>query len=146
MKFQNGDADVISDPNKDNYGLDIFVDVDGTGNKVRIPELCRREEVCKECSDINVEEMKDLINMKQVDSQIAFDKKMTLLVSVLGSVIGAGCVVFSIAAFEFLEPTCARWQYRSLRGTSQGKLHRNRAGAHVFLSGFSPPRAWVSHG
>ena len=40
--------------------------------------------------------MKDLINMKQVDSQIAFDKKMNLLVSVLGSVIGAGCVVFSI--------------------------------------------------
>ena len=65
LKFQNGDADVISDPNKDNYGLDIFVDVDGTGNKVRIPELCRREEVCKECSDINVEEMKDLININK---------------------------------------------------------------------------------
>jgi hypothetical protein len=40
--------------------------------------------------------MKDLINMHKVNKQINTDKKITLAVSILGCVIGAGCVVFSI--------------------------------------------------
>ena len=40
--------------------------------------------------------MKDLINMHKVNRQINTDKKITLVVSILGCAIGAGCVVFSI--------------------------------------------------
>ena len=54
------------------------------------------EELGYDIKTIRNSEMENLTNMKQVDSQIAFDKKMTLLISVLGSAIGAGCVVFSI--------------------------------------------------
>ena len=54
------------------------------------------EELGYDIKIIRNSDMENLTNMKQVDSQIAFDKKMTLLISVLGSAIGAGCVVFSI--------------------------------------------------
>ena len=48
--------------------------------------------------------MENLTNMKQVDSKIAFDKKMTLLISVLGSAIGAGCVVIGVIYATRLTP------------------------------------------
>ena len=64
-----------------------------------IKEMTLADVVKKLGYDIKIirnSKMENLTNMKQVDSQIAFDKKMTLLISALGSAIGAGCVVFSI--------------------------------------------------
>ena len=40
--------------------------------------------------------MKDLKNMKAVNKQIRSDKIATFAVSVLGALIGAACIIFSI--------------------------------------------------
>ena len=40
--------------------------------------------------------MKDLKNMKAVNDQIQFDKRMTLTFSILGGLIGVGCFIWAI--------------------------------------------------
>jgi hypothetical protein len=40
--------------------------------------------------------MKDLKNMKALDDKIKFDKRMSLAFSIMGSIIGAGCIWLSI--------------------------------------------------
>jgi len=55
------DHNIISVDSHKNYGLDVFID--GSGNQVRIPELCKHEEMCKPCGEMDSDVMIDILNL-----------------------------------------------------------------------------------